>query len=358
MPHWSHVTAFVWSVPNYPASMPSWFNLFLATFGTLALLWGLETRRRRWMILAGVAGGVSFLFKLSGVFYLMGGGIALIATSFRPRPDGVADAGARSGAAIVTLALVLVVILLGVPISRAGVAEVVRFLVPLGVLIAALIWREWRHGGLTALARGRALLETLGPFALGALLPVTGYALFLLWMDALPQTIQGVLVTPFRRLDSGMMHPPPPSALVYTMVLGLLLVKWASGRGAMVLAIVAAAVFGAVVYASGDRPGIYARGDPGSVGAAGARGGRRCAAPEPARLEWHGSGDGHGRRDHRRLPARTCCWSFPSPRRSTCSTRFRSRWWPSPPSFARQGPRRCPFSSRSPASCWCLGSCA
>ena len=77
------ITALVWSVPNYPASMPSWFNLFLATFGTLALLKGLETGRRRWMVLAGLAGGVSFLFKLSGIFYLLGGGIALIATSFR-----------------------------------------------------------------------------------------------------------------------------------------------------------------------------------------------------------------------------------------------------------------------------------
>ena len=42
-------TALVWSVPNYPASLPSWFNLFFATFGTLALLRGLETGRRRWL---------------------------------------------------------------------------------------------------------------------------------------------------------------------------------------------------------------------------------------------------------------------------------------------------------------------
>ena len=72
------ITALVWSVPNYPASVPSWFNLFFATFGTLALLRGLETGRRRWMVLAGLAGGVSFLFKLSGVFYLLGA---------RHRPD-------------------------------------------------------------------------------------------------------------------------------------------------------------------------------------------------------------------------------------------------------------------------------
>ena len=129
------ITALVWSVPNYPASLPSWFNLFFATFGTLALLRGLETGRRHWMVLAGAAGGLSFLFKLSGVFYLLGGGIALIASSFRRHEDG-ATTGSRSGAVVVSLILSLVVILLSVPISRAGVPEVVRFLLPLGLIAA------------------------------------------------------------------------------------------------------------------------------------------------------------------------------------------------------------------------------
>src|SRR6478609_658945 len=58
------ITALVWSVPNYPAALPSWFNLFFATFGTLALLRNRETGRRHWLVLAGMAGGISFLFKL------------------------------------------------------------------------------------------------------------------------------------------------------------------------------------------------------------------------------------------------------------------------------------------------------
>ena len=32
------VLAVFWSVPNYPAAMPSWYNLYLATGGTLALM--------------------------------------------------------------------------------------------------------------------------------------------------------------------------------------------------------------------------------------------------------------------------------------------------------------------------------
>ena len=170
------VTALVWSVPNYPASVPSWFNLFFATFGTVALLRGIETDKRRWLVLAGVAGGVSFLFKLSGVFYLLGGGIALVATSFRGQGDGRAvTSRPRSGAAVAAVTLLVPMVLLGVPISRAGFPEMVRFLLPLGLIVGALIWREWTYGGEAALARARTLFATVGPFALGALLPVAAY---------------------------------------------------------------------------------------------------------------------------------------------------------------------------------------
>jgi hypothetical protein len=253
------ITAVVWSVPNYPASVPSWFNLFCATFGALALLRGLDSGRQYWIVLAGVAGGLSFLFKLSGIFYLLGAGIALMATSFRAKPDGVA-AGTRSGAALVAAILLLVLLTLAVPITRAGTGEIFRFLLPLGVLFAALIWREWKHGQATALDRGRALFKTLGPFVLGALLPLSVFLVFLLWTGALSQTIDGVLIKPFRRMDSAMMHPPPPTELIYSIGLGLLLAMSASRRVTTIVAIVAGVAFAAVVYWSGGNPGIYAVG--------------------------------------------------------------------------------------------------
>ena len=253
------VTALVWSVPNYPAAMPSWFNLFFATFGALALLRGLESGRQPWLVLAGVAGGISFLFKLSGIFYLLGGGIALTATSFRSTPDG-APARSRSGAALVAGMLMLVLLALAVPITRAGTGETFRFLLPLGALFGALIWREWKHGSATVLERGRALVATLGSFALGALLPLSLFVVFLLWTGALAQTIDGVLVKPFRRMDSAMMHPPPPTELIYSIGLGLLLALSVRRRVTTILAIVVGVAFAAVVYSSGGNPRIYAMG--------------------------------------------------------------------------------------------------
>ena len=253
------ITAVVWSVPNYPASVPSWFNLFFATFGALALLRGLETGQRHWLVLAGIAGGISFLFKLSGIFYLLGGGIALIATSYQSKADGLPPA-TRSGAALVAMILILVLVVLAVPIIRAGTGETVRFLVPLGALFAALIWREWTHGGTTVRERGRALFGALGPFVLGALLVLIVYVAFLLATGAVSQTIDGVLIKPFRRMDSAMMHPPPPTELIYSIGLGLLLALSAIRGVTTIVAIVAAVVFTAVVYLSGGNPRIYAMG--------------------------------------------------------------------------------------------------
>ncbi len=57
------VLAVAWSIPNYPAALPSWYNLFFATFGLAALLRYLETERRGWLFAAGLCGGISFLFK-------------------------------------------------------------------------------------------------------------------------------------------------------------------------------------------------------------------------------------------------------------------------------------------------------
>jgi hypothetical protein len=57
----------LWSVPNYFASMPSWYNLFLGIAGVAALFRFVETRRWRWVFLAGVCAGCSVLIKIVGL---------------------------------------------------------------------------------------------------------------------------------------------------------------------------------------------------------------------------------------------------------------------------------------------------
>jgi 4-amino-4-deoxy-L-arabinose transferase-like glycosyltransferase len=59
-----------WSVPVYPAAMPSWYCLFFATFGIAALFKYIEARATIWLFLAGLCGGLSFLVKSPGIYYI------------------------------------------------------------------------------------------------------------------------------------------------------------------------------------------------------------------------------------------------------------------------------------------------
>src|SRR5258706_4951174 len=54
----------------YAAAMPSWYNLFFATFGLAALLRYIEMQTGRWLVVAGFCGGISFLFKLLGLYFI------------------------------------------------------------------------------------------------------------------------------------------------------------------------------------------------------------------------------------------------------------------------------------------------
>jgi hypothetical protein len=64
------ILAVAWSLPAYPAPMPSWYNLFFATVGLWAILRFLDTSRYRWAFVAGVCAGLSMLAKISGMYFL------------------------------------------------------------------------------------------------------------------------------------------------------------------------------------------------------------------------------------------------------------------------------------------------
>ena len=61
------------SVPIYAEGMPSWYNLFFATLGTLALLQHIDTGRRRWLFWAGCCAGCSLLMKITGLYFVAAG---------------------------------------------------------------------------------------------------------------------------------------------------------------------------------------------------------------------------------------------------------------------------------------------
>ncbi|MEE9449852.1 MAG: hypothetical protein V3V72_07335, partial [Ignavibacteriaceae bacterium] len=67
-----------WSVPNYFASMPSWYNLFFTVLGIALLLRYLDTNKAIFLFCAGLCGGLSFLVKVIGIYYIIAVTIFLI----------------------------------------------------------------------------------------------------------------------------------------------------------------------------------------------------------------------------------------------------------------------------------------
>lgn len=216
----------VWSVPNYPASMPSWYNLFCATFGVLALLkWKEDEKKARWLFAAGLAGGISFLFKLSGLFYVAGVLLYLVfatrmsenRTQTDSRPGWIASAA-------ISLGLFGFVFLLWRSIAPFYVVRpIIHFVLPGAALAAALALREWQKPLIGGSRRLTKLLAAGIPFLTGVGLPVLLFAGQYAVAGELGALVNGVFIAPFRRLAFANMQPPAPFWALAIVPLGILL---------------------------------------------------------------------------------------------------------------------------------------
>jgi hypothetical protein len=258
----------VWSVPTYPAAMPSWYNLFFASFGTAALLRFTETSQRRWIILAGVFGGLSVLVKIVGLYYIAGALLFFVWHEYRVARERVPVAGDRPDrvyAGVVTVGLaVFVLALVGLMHGLPSHSRFLHFVMP-GTLLAAFVAaREWRQPPSASFAaRLRYLTSLIGPFLLG-IAPLLVVFVIPYWSShSLGNLAHGVFVVPGSRVEFA--REPPVSlrtigaAALWLLVL-LPLRRIAEGRGAfargVLLALAASAgvlllatVRGGVAYA-------------------------------------------------------------------------------------------------------------
>jgi hypothetical protein len=219
--------AVVWSLPNYVAPMPSWYNLFLATFGVAALFRHLEDGRRRWLVAAGLAGGLSFLIKVVGLYYVAG---VLLFLVFQAHALARAAAGveARRGVAyqlFVSASLLLFVAVLAALVRhQLQVPEVIQFIVP-GTLIAALLVRnEWTLPAGESRARFAVLARLLLPFFAGLALPVALFLIPYAVTGALGTFAHGVFILPAKRFSAAVIHPLALSTMIAVVPVGILIV--------------------------------------------------------------------------------------------------------------------------------------
>jgi hypothetical protein len=259
--------AVTWSLPNYPAPMPSWYNLFLASFGIAALLRFLEDGRRRWLFAAGVAGGLSFLVKVIGLYYVAGVLLFLVfhAHACAGEHAGGSAKEGRGYAVFVTAALLLfVAALVAVVRGHSFAPEVAQFVLP-GALVAGLLVRnEWSFHAGSSRTRFATLVRLLGPFLLGVALPTAVFLIPYARSGSLGAFVHGVFVLPAKRMGHAAFAMPVTTLLALLPVAGLvtLIVRGVNareGRHAFgrreVLALTAVLV--EILVASGFVGGVY-----------------------------------------------------------------------------------------------------
>jgi hypothetical protein len=253
--------AVVWSVPNYAAAVPSWYNLFLATFGTAALFRHLETGHRRWLVVAGLAGGLSCLIKIAGLYFVAGGLLFLVfeaqAASAGSAPAGRTPRAYR--ALLIAGLAVLLALLVRLVQGRVGPAESVHFVLPGAVLAAVVLAAEWRGPPGADRERFRALFGHVLPFLGGVALPIVLFVAPFAAVHAAGDLANGVFVLPAKRLTFAAMRPLPVSTALWSLPLlaALYGVPSLRGRHGRREAVELGLVLAGILIAAPFLPGVY-----------------------------------------------------------------------------------------------------
>jgi len=227
------LVAVAWSFPNYPAAMPSWYNLFFATFGAAALLRYLEARKARWLFVAGVCGGVSILIKVIGAYYIAG---VLLFLAFLEQSDAESDersgeqsdheSAERSTSAIpyrlfsTSALLLFVATLIYVFHARLGSGELYHFVMPATLLVALILLGERNVRAAATHERFSALLRLLIPFACGVVSPVIAFLAPYARSGAVGQFFSGVTSSAIARsVGLGVLRPVSIKEAVFALAL-------------------------------------------------------------------------------------------------------------------------------------------
>jgi hypothetical protein len=215
--------AVAWGPPVYPAAMPSWYTLYFAVIGAFALLRHRETAHARWLVLAGLMGGLSLAFKITGVWYIFAVALYCLFADWAPSGGG-RQAGADSRPSrlayrsiAIAAPVVVVAVVAKVLSSDAGLTEVVNFFLPVAAVSGAAIWSGLRVIGPESRERLLDLLRLLIPFLGGVLVPLAVLMAPYLATGSIGDLYEGTLVTPQERLQTTYLATAGPAALVFAL---------------------------------------------------------------------------------------------------------------------------------------------
>jgi hypothetical protein len=219
--------AVAWSYPNYPAAMPSWYNLFFATFGAAAMLRYLDVRTRRWLVIAGVCGGISILIKVIGAYYIAG---MLLFLAFLEQSESQSDSYSRSakaqsptswsyrlfsvGALLLFLSTVLLVLR-----KKLGAAELYQFVLPSAAVVSLILLGE-RGVRVGTGQRFRTIFRLAVPFLCGLAAPIIVFLIPYARSGGVASFLRGVTSSAVNRAAGlGVIRPLGAEKLLYVLPL-------------------------------------------------------------------------------------------------------------------------------------------
>jgi hypothetical protein len=220
--------AVVWGPPNYAAAMPSWYNLFFATFGLAALLRYIQVQTGRWLLLGGFCGGVSLLFKLPGLFFVSG---ALLFLVFREQIASSAKPADRRERLsyrvfVVTSLLLYESLVFALLRKLANSATYLYFWVPELAIGGAVIWHEF-HVGRERSHRFHFLFRELLLFGAGIAIPIALFLVPYLLTGNVGLLMRDVFVVSDRLMGQASMKPSVllllEGSVVNLLLIGVLL---------------------------------------------------------------------------------------------------------------------------------------
>ena len=168
------VTA-VWSVPVYPSPYGSWYNLYFATFGVALLFRYIDTQKTTWLFWTGICGGLSFLSKISALYFMAGVGLFLIfdeQEADRRVSNELTVTWSAYSVLITAALLAFTAALIRLINSPWYSSRSYHFVLPGFAISCFLIYREWGTRRMTAQTRFLAFSRRLVPFCAGVLIPV------------------------------------------------------------------------------------------------------------------------------------------------------------------------------------------
>jgi hypothetical protein len=223
------LTCVAWGPPNYFASLPSWYNLYLATAGTLCLFVFFERNQLRWLILAGLCGGISITIKIIGLYWIAA---AVLAIWFHDqvisRP--VEKKHARSISMLILTILVALpvpLILVGLTRHRLGIMEFAHFVLPGLLLSLIVITAEIQRADGDLVSRLKRLTAEFIALGFGAFTPLCLLSVPYLLTGSLGVLWHGVFVLPRLRINNAAQPMLPAFNLIFTLpVIVLGIVGW------------------------------------------------------------------------------------------------------------------------------------